>query len=134
MQLSVQFAWDQSVAIRPSIIFDISRMVTQCTIRGLSHYLSMTSKKSFWRTRSVHLPDLEEIHESTSFVGSLVAALRIEGAHIVYQSLHVLYRNYIDFQEYRPGALTTLLQHEAGVVSVYADSDSVLQGFDGGTP
>jgi hypothetical protein len=103
VRLSIEFHWNESSGIEPTVIFDICRMVTQDPTFSLSLTTSSTYlETSFWRAGSAHLPALSEIHLSTTSIGGLLNALQIEGtqsADIAYPSLHVLDLQDIEFQE-----------------------------------
>jgi hypothetical protein len=92
VHLSIKFQLD-SPEIRPLIIFDICRTITQDPIHILALSSSMTLGRSFWHTASAHFPELEEIHASTSRIEFLLNELRIRGTEstdISYRLLRVL--------------------------------------------
>lgn len=100
IRLSIQFPHG---SFRSPIIFDICRMATQDKIHSLFVSSSGYPLGSyFWRVGSANLPELEELHVRSSFIGGLLGGLHIEGtrsADIAYQSLRVLNLKDVDFQE-----------------------------------
>jgi hypothetical protein len=118
VRLSIRFHWDASVAIEPTIIFDICQMVTQDTIHGLSVSSSVSLDESFWRTGSGHLPELEELHVSSSSIGGLFLALQtlaVTRSAFAYPSLHVLDLSEIGFLDDDPQDIHTIVVMRRGV-------------------
>ncbi|KAJ8580063.1 hypothetical protein M405DRAFT_802319 [Rhizopogon salebrosus TDB-379] len=114
--LSIEFQSDTE--IRPPIIFDICRMITQDPIHILSLSYCATLDTSFWHTASAHFPKLEEIHVSTSYIGCLLDELRIggtEGTNIAYRSLRVLGLRDIEFLEGEAENLRDILHMRGGL-------------------
>jgi hypothetical protein len=106
-------------------------MVTQGKIHTLFVSSSEHLDTYFWRTGSANLPDLEEIHVSSSFIGGLLAVFRIEGTQstdIAFQSLRVLNLEDIDFQESDPCDLHDIINMRGGLCA----SLSVLRLADCG--
>jgi hypothetical protein len=118
VRLSIEFQSDSRTEIRPPIIFDICRMITQDPIHILSLSSCATLDTSFWHTASAHFPELEEIHVSTSYIGFLLDELRIGGAestNIAYRSLRVLDLRDIDFPDGEAKNLRDILHMRGGL-------------------
>jgi hypothetical protein len=117
VRLSIEFHWNESAGIEPTVIFDIYRMITQDPTFSLSLSSSTYLGTSFWRTGSAHLPALSEIHLSATSIGGLLDTLRIEGtqnADIAYPSLHVLDLHDIEFQGGEPEDLCDVIDTRRG--------------------